>query len=91
MFEALKQAGNNYRKRSGNSSGTLLEKGVIIVIAAGSLGPVAAVVIMLIDVVKTRIMLSTANAGKGSSQDICAADGSARGGCLGLIRKKRGI
>ena len=61
MFEHLKQSILDYRREKKLSSGSLLERGVITAISAGSAGSVAAVVTTPIDVVKTRVMLSAAS------------------------------
>ena len=66
MFEYLKKSILDYRQRRGISRGTLLEKGIITAISAGSAGSMAAVITTPIDVVKTRIMLSAAH-GQGRS------------------------
>ncbi|MCJ1354309.1 MAG: hypothetical protein MMC33_004297 [Icmadophila ericetorum] len=63
MFEYLKQSILEYRKRKGKASGTLLEKGIVTALSAGSAGSIAAIITTPIDVVKTRIMLSAANEG----------------------------
>ncbi|MCJ1479463.1 hypothetical protein MMC13_008149 [Lambiella insularis] len=61
MFEHLKKAILNYRERQGTARGTVLERGIITAISAGSAGSVAALITTPIDVVKTRIMLSAAS------------------------------
>ena len=61
MFEHLKKTILDYRHRHGIERGTLLEKGTVTAISAGSAGSVAAVITTPIDVVKTRIMLSAAH------------------------------
>ncbi|MCJ1405698.1 hypothetical protein MMC11_008927 [Xylographa trunciseda] len=60
MFEHLKQAILSYRQQHGIDRGTLLEKGMITAVAAGTAGSIAAVITTPVDVVKTRIMLSAA-------------------------------
>ncbi|MCJ1387488.1 hypothetical protein MMC18_000331 [Xylographa bjoerkii] len=60
MFEHLKQTILSYREQHGKARGTLLEKGLITAVAAGTAGSIAAVITTPIDVVKTRIMLSAA-------------------------------
>lgn len=63
MFEHLKKSILDYRKRKGLGSGTLLEKGTVTALSAGSAASIAAVITTPVDVVKTRIMLSAANEG----------------------------
>ena len=63
MFEHFKVTILDWRRRRGQSSSSLLEKGVITSLAAGTSGSIAAVVTTPIDVVKTRIMLSAASDG----------------------------
>lgn len=53
-----------YRKRSGVSTGSLWETGLITAISAGTAGAVAAVATTPIDVVKTRIMLAASENGE---------------------------
>lgn len=60
MFEHFKQTALAYRDRRGVASGTLLEKGVVTAVSAGTAGSIAAVITTPVDVVKTRIMLSAA-------------------------------
>ena len=60
MFEHLKQAILSYRQQHGAIRGTLLEKGLVTAISAGTAGSIAAVITTPVDVVKTRIMLSAA-------------------------------
>ena len=63
MYEHLKTSILEYRERKGIASGTLLEKGTVTALSAGSATSVAAVITTPIDVVKTRIMLSAAEEG----------------------------
>ena len=60
IFEHLKKRTLDYRKEHNIATGTLLEKGVVTGISAGSAGSVAAVITTPIDVIKTRIMLGAA-------------------------------
>lgn len=53
MFEHFKQTALAYRDRRGIASGTLLEKGVVTDISAGTAGSIAAVITTPVDVVKT--------------------------------------
>ncbi|MCJ1443360.1 MAG: hypothetical protein MMC23_003858 [Stictis urceolatum] len=69
MYEALKKWAVERRKERGIFSGTLLEKGLITAVAAGSAGSLAAVVTTPVDVVKTRIMLSAASEDSGASKE----------------------
>ncbi|EOD43693.1 mitochondrial carrier [Neofusicoccum parvum] len=62
MFERMKEYLKAYRDRTGSRTGSLAESGMITAISAGSAGSVAAVVTTPIDVIKTRIMLSAAEA-----------------------------
>jgi len=50
----------DYRQRKGQLGGSLMESGLITATRAGSAGSVAAVTNTLVDVVKTRIILSAA-------------------------------
>ena len=68
MFEHLRTSILAYRKRNSTFSGSLLEKGIVTAISAGTAGSVAAVVTTPIDVVKTRIMLSAASDGDAQSE-----------------------
>ena len=70
MFEHLKQKMLEYRKKKGVYSGTLLERGTVTAIAAGSAGSVAAVITTPIDVVKTRIMLSAGSDGEKAKNNV---------------------
>ena len=67
MFEYLKKSILVYREQKGTSSGTLLERGMVTAISAGTAGSIAAVITTPIDVVKTRIMLSAASDSDGCS------------------------
>ncbi|MCJ1418024.1 hypothetical protein MMC32_004369 [Xylographa parallela] len=58
MFEHLKETILSYRQQHGTARGTLLEKGLVTAVSAGSAGSIAAVITTPVDVVKTRIMLS---------------------------------
>ncbi|KAF2472030.1 mitochondrial carrier protein-like protein [Lindgomyces ingoldianus] len=60
MFERLRERIRGYRDRQGESTGSLLESGIITAISAGTAGAAAAVITTPVDVVKTRIMLSAA-------------------------------
>ncbi|MCJ1286288.1 hypothetical protein MMC26_005633 [Xylographa opegraphella] len=60
MFEHLKQSILSYRQQHGLARWTLLEKGLITALSAGTAGSIAAVITTPVDVVKTRIMLSAA-------------------------------
>lgn len=67
MYEHLKSSILTYRQTHHQSSGTLLERGIITAISAGTAGSVAAVITTPIDVVKTRIMLSAASSDDGGN------------------------
>ncbi|KAB2577512.1 putative mitochondrial carrier protein [Lasiodiplodia theobromae] len=64
MFERMKEYLKSYRDRTGTRTGSLAESGIITAVSAGSAGSVAAVVTTPIDLIKTRIMLSAAEASK---------------------------
>ncbi|KAK7714873.1 hypothetical protein SLS57_006944 [Botryosphaeria dothidea] len=64
MFERMKEYLKAHRDRTGTRTGSLAESGIITAISAGSAGSVAAVVTTPIDLIKTRIMLSAAEASK---------------------------
>ena len=80
MFEHLKKMLVEYRQRSGRSSGTLMEKGMITAFAAGTAGSVAAVVTTPVDVVKTRIMLAAGDASGEDQEKKKKAQGRRMGG-----------
>ena len=61
MYEHLKKTILEYRKRHDVTSGTLLERGLVTAVAAGSSGSVSALITTPVDVVKTRIMLGAGN------------------------------
>ena len=61
MYERLKEVLLAYRRQHNKASGSLLEKGTVTAISAGTAGSIAAVITTPIDVVKTRIMLSAAS------------------------------
>ena len=69
MFEYFKQTALAYRETRGTATGTLLEKGVVTALSAGTAGSLAAVITTPIDVVKTRIMLSAASEEGGRSTE----------------------
>ncbi|MCJ1248395.1 hypothetical protein MMC30_005612 [Trapelia coarctata] len=69
MFEHFKQRALAYREQRGIASGTLLEKGIVTAISAGTAGSIAAVITTPVDVVKTRIMLNAATDEGGSVGD----------------------
>lgn len=69
MFEHFKQTALAYRERRGIASGTLLEKGIVTAISAGTAGSIAAVITTPVDVVKTRIMLSAGSGDGRSTRD----------------------
>ena len=69
MFEYLKQSALAYRERRNIATGTLLEKGLVTAVSAGTAGSIAAVITTPIDVVKTRIMLSAASADSARSAE----------------------
>lgn len=60
MFEHSKRTIKDYRQQKGTATGSLIETALITVISAGSAGSVIAVITTLVDVVKTRIMVSAA-------------------------------
>lgn len=69
MFEYFKQTALAYREQRGIASGTLLEKGIVTAISAGTAGSIAAAITTPVDVVKTRIMLSAATEEGGGEGD----------------------
>ena len=69
MFEYFKQTALAYRGKHGIATGTLLEKGLVTAVSAGTAGSIAAVITTPIDVVKTRIMLSAASEGNARSTE----------------------
>lgn len=73
MFEYFRSRVQGYRKDHGKLTGTLLETATVTAISAGTAGSFAAVVTTPIDLIKTRIMLSAADNGSGSSQDAVKA------------------
>ena len=90
MFEHLKEAILRRREHMGTKKGTLLEKGIVTAIAAGTAGSIAAVITTPIDVVKTRIMLSASREdggkrkqGGGAKEEVERARQTARGGRAG--------
>ncbi|KAI4128193.1 MAG: hypothetical protein LQ347_004284, partial [Umbilicaria vellea] len=60
LYERLKSSLLTYRQTHHQSRGSLLERGIITALSAGTAGSIAALVTTPIDVVKTRIMLSAA-------------------------------
>lgn len=70
IFEHLKQTILSYRQQHGTARGTLLEKGLVTAVSAGTAGSIAAVITTPVDVVKTRIMLGAAIDEDGKSGDI---------------------
>ena len=68
MFEHLRTSILAYQERNKTFSGSLLEKGIVTAIAAGTAGSIAAVITTPIDVIKTRIMLSATSDGDTQSE-----------------------
>ena len=91
MFEYLKKSVLDYRQRRGIARGTLLEKGIITAISAGSAGSVAAVITTPIDVVKTRIMLSAAHDEGRSHKTIDKVATQAKGRHAGLDKSRPAV
>ena len=69
MFEYIRTAIYDYRKRKERTNRTLWEIGAVTAISAGSAGAVAAVITTPIDVVKTRIMLSAADSDQAKGEE----------------------
>ena len=76
LFERIRESIQKYRDEKGIRTNTLLERGLITAISAGTGGSISAVVTTPIDVVKTRIMLAAASSaaedqkpGKQSAKD----------------------
>lgn len=66
MFEHSKRTIKDYRQQKGTATGSLIETALITAVSAGSAGSVAAVITTLVDVVKTRIMVSAAGDDSGA-------------------------
>jgi len=66
LFEYLKETAQDYRKRKGTHSGSLLETGVVTGLSAGSAGSLAAWITTPVDVIKTRLMLKAAAGSSGA-------------------------
>ncbi|KAA6410908.1 MAG: hypothetical protein FRX48_05218 [Lasallia pustulata] len=92
LYEKLKASLLAARSAQRKARGSLLERGVITALAAGSAGAVAAVITTPVDVVKTRIMLGAAgdgdsHAGKSDALRQVAAQG--RDACAEMERARR--
>jgi solute carrier family 25 S-adenosylmethionine transporter 26 len=59
MFEHMKDTLIRYRKDNGAATGSLLETGLVTAFSAGVAGSISATITAPVDVVKTRMMLST--------------------------------
>jgi solute carrier family 25 S-adenosylmethionine transporter 26 len=91
MFEHLKEAIKDYRKRRGISSGSLTEHAITTGISAGSAGSVAAVLTTPVDVVKTRIMLSAAGGDSDADAKEEVKRAQAKGKSAEILAKEKGV
>ncbi|KAI9674742.1 MAG: hypothetical protein M1817_001646 [Caeruleum heppii] len=78
LFEHLRQRIIAGRQRTQRFSGTILERGTVTAVAAGSAGALAAVLTTPIDVVKTRIMLAAGSSSSFSSSSSTSSTSSSR-------------